>query len=118
MAADAMTGQGEALGMAVYDGAGRVILEREHDVVSELAGALTGVYQRDELDDLRSAGRAGANMRARSCRTPSIGFPSRSSTSLLRSQSKQPDSDLDIAPNDSPTPSSSQRPPSLPPTAL
>ena len=35
-------------------GAGRVILEREHDVVAEFAGALTGVYHPDELDDLRS----------------------------------------------------------------
>ena len=41
--------------VARAEGAGRVILEREHDVVDELAGALTGVYRRDELDDLRSA---------------------------------------------------------------
>lgn len=40
--------------IAHADGAGRVILEREHDVVNELAGALTGVYKRDELDALRS----------------------------------------------------------------
>ena len=40
--------------VAHADGAGRVILEREHDVVNELAGALTGVYTRNELDALRS----------------------------------------------------------------
>lgn len=40
--------------VAHADGAGRVILERAHDVVNELAGALTGTYNRDELDDLRS----------------------------------------------------------------
>ncbi|MEE9414760.1 MAG: AbrB/MazE/SpoVT family DNA-binding domain-containing protein [Acidimicrobiales bacterium] len=40
--------------VAHADGAGRVILERQHDVVNELAGALTGVYERNELDSLRS----------------------------------------------------------------
>ena len=40
--------------VAHADGAGRVILEREHDVVSEFAGALTGAYRPDELDELRS----------------------------------------------------------------
>ncbi len=35
-------------------GAGRVILDREHDVINELSGTLTGVYERNELDDLRS----------------------------------------------------------------
>jgi len=40
--------------VAHADGAGRVILEREHDVVAEFAGALTGTYRPDELDDLRS----------------------------------------------------------------
>ena len=39
--------------IAHADGAGRVILEREHDVISEYAGALTGVYRESELDDLR-----------------------------------------------------------------
>ena len=35
--------------------AGRpVILEREHDVVAEFAGALTGAYRPSELDELRS----------------------------------------------------------------
>ncbi|MEL6890150.1 MAG: AbrB/MazE/SpoVT family DNA-binding domain-containing protein [Actinomycetota bacterium] len=40
--------------VAHADGAGRVILEREHDVVAEFAGALTGTYELNELDDLRS----------------------------------------------------------------
>ena len=40
--------------VAHADGAGRVILEREHDVVADLAGALTGTYRPTELDDLRS----------------------------------------------------------------
>ena len=32
---------------ATCDGAGRVVLERQHDVLSEFAGALTGVYHRE-----------------------------------------------------------------------
>ncbi len=40
--------------VAHADGAGRVVLEREHDVIAEFAGALTGTYRPDELDDLRS----------------------------------------------------------------
>ena len=40
--------------VAHADGAGRVVLEREHDVIDEYAGALTGVYRTDELDELRS----------------------------------------------------------------
>ena len=40
--------------VAHADGAGRVILEREHDVIAEFAGALTGIYRADELDELRS----------------------------------------------------------------
>lgn len=40
--------------VARSDGAGRVILEREHDAVAEFAGALTGLYEPDELDELRS----------------------------------------------------------------
>jgi AbrB family looped-hinge helix DNA binding protein len=40
--------------VAHADGAGRVILEREHDVVAEFAGALTGVHRPSELDELRS----------------------------------------------------------------
>ncbi len=43
---------GERL-VARADGPGRVILEREHDVVSEFAGALTGAYSRNELETLR-----------------------------------------------------------------
>lgn len=55
--ADALRNAGLEVGdrvVAHADGAGRVILEREHDVVAEFAGALTGVYHRGELDDLRS----------------------------------------------------------------
>jgi bifunctional DNA-binding transcriptional regulator/antitoxin component of YhaV-PrlF toxin-antitoxin module len=40
--------------VAHADGAGRIILEREHDVVAEFAGALTGAYRPTELDELRS----------------------------------------------------------------
>jgi AbrB family looped-hinge helix DNA binding protein len=40
--------------LAHADGAGRIVLEREHDVVAEFAGALTGTYRPGELDDLRS----------------------------------------------------------------
>jgi bifunctional DNA-binding transcriptional regulator/antitoxin component of YhaV-PrlF toxin-antitoxin module len=39
--------------IARADGPGRVLLEREHDVVAEFAGRLTGVYTPSELDDLR-----------------------------------------------------------------
>ena len=35
------------------DGAGRVVFEREPDVLSEFAGALTGVYEPGELEHLR-----------------------------------------------------------------
>lgn len=55
--ADALRGAGLEVGdrvVAHADGAGRVILEREHDVVAEFAGALTGTYHTSELDDLRS----------------------------------------------------------------
>lgn len=55
--AEALRSAGLEIGdrlVARSDGAGRVILEREHDVVAELAGALTGAYQRGELDELRS----------------------------------------------------------------
>jgi AbrB family looped-hinge helix DNA binding protein len=54
--ADALRSAGLAVGdrvVAHADGAGRIILEREHDVVEEYAGALTGVYAAGELDDLR-----------------------------------------------------------------
>lgn len=39
--------------VARADGPGRVVLEREAGVVDEFAGALRGVYDRDELDRLR-----------------------------------------------------------------
>ncbi|WP_373064006.1 AbrB/MazE/SpoVT family DNA-binding domain-containing protein [Gemmatimonas sp.] len=35
------------------DGMGRVVLERERDVLAKFVGALTGVYHRDEVDTLR-----------------------------------------------------------------
>jgi bifunctional DNA-binding transcriptional regulator/antitoxin component of YhaV-PrlF toxin-antitoxin module len=35
------------------DGAGRMVLERELDVVAEFSGALTGTYRHDELSTLR-----------------------------------------------------------------
>ena len=54
---DALRSAGLEVGdrvVAHADGAGRVILEREHDVIAEFAGALTGAYRPGELDDLRS----------------------------------------------------------------
>jgi bifunctional DNA-binding transcriptional regulator/antitoxin component of YhaV-PrlF toxin-antitoxin module len=39
--------------VAHAEGPGRVVLEREDDVVAEFAGALSGVYRSDELDELR-----------------------------------------------------------------
>ena len=54
--AEALRRAGLAAGdrvVAHVDGAGRVILERDHDVVDEYAGALTGVYDSDEIDQLR-----------------------------------------------------------------
>jgi hypothetical protein len=44
---------GERL-VASSDGPGRIIFEREIDVLGEFAGALTGVYRPDELSVLRS----------------------------------------------------------------
>jgi len=55
--ADALRAAGLEVGERVVaraDGPGRVILEREHDVIAEFAGAMTGVYARDELEQLRS----------------------------------------------------------------
>ncbi len=43
---------GERL-VAHADGPGRVVLEREHDVLAEYAGSLTGVYLPDEVSTLR-----------------------------------------------------------------
>ena len=54
--AEALRRAGLAAGdrlVAHVDGAGRVILERDHDVIDEYAGALTGVYDSDEIDRLR-----------------------------------------------------------------
>lgn len=39
--------------VAHADGPGRIVFEREVDVLAELAGSLTGVYEPDELDRLR-----------------------------------------------------------------
>ena len=43
---------GERL-VARVAGPGRVVLEREADVLGDFAGALTGAYERDELARLR-----------------------------------------------------------------
>jgi len=40
--------------VARADGPGRVVLEREDDVLIQFSGALTGIYSADELDRLRS----------------------------------------------------------------
>jgi bifunctional DNA-binding transcriptional regulator/antitoxin component of YhaV-PrlF toxin-antitoxin module len=53
---DALRAAGLEVGERVVaraDGPGRVVLEREADVVAELAGALSGVYRDGELDELR-----------------------------------------------------------------
>jgi bifunctional DNA-binding transcriptional regulator/antitoxin component of YhaV-PrlF toxin-antitoxin module len=44
---------GERL-VARADGPGRVVLARQADIIDEFAGALSGVYESGELDDLRS----------------------------------------------------------------
>jgi bifunctional DNA-binding transcriptional regulator/antitoxin component of YhaV-PrlF toxin-antitoxin module len=54
--ADALRGAGLGIGerlVARADGPGRIILEREDDVVDEFAGTLTGTWEADELTDLR-----------------------------------------------------------------
>ncbi len=54
--ADALRAAGLEIGdrvVAHADGAGRVVLEREHDILAEFAGAMTGAYTASELDDLR-----------------------------------------------------------------
>jgi bifunctional DNA-binding transcriptional regulator/antitoxin component of YhaV-PrlF toxin-antitoxin module len=43
---------GERL-VARADGPGRVVLEREHDVLADFAGRLTGVYAQHSVDTLR-----------------------------------------------------------------
>jgi bifunctional DNA-binding transcriptional regulator/antitoxin component of YhaV-PrlF toxin-antitoxin module len=53
---DALHAAGLEVGERVVahaEGPGRVVLEREHDVLAEFAGALTGVFGRDELKNLR-----------------------------------------------------------------
>jgi bifunctional DNA-binding transcriptional regulator/antitoxin component of YhaV-PrlF toxin-antitoxin module len=39
--------------VARADGPGRVVLERENDVLADFAGQLTGVYAKHHLDTLR-----------------------------------------------------------------
>ena len=54
--ADALRAAGLEIGdrvVAHADGAGRVVLEREHDILAEFSGAMTGAYTTNELDDLR-----------------------------------------------------------------
>lgn len=54
--ADALRAAGLKIGERVVahaDGPGRVVLEREADVVDEFAGALRGVHREGELDRLR-----------------------------------------------------------------
>ncbi len=53
---DAMRNAGLEAGerlTARADGPGRVILEREVDVLDQFAGSLTGVYEGETLDQLR-----------------------------------------------------------------
>jgi bifunctional DNA-binding transcriptional regulator/antitoxin component of YhaV-PrlF toxin-antitoxin module len=55
--AEALRAAGLEIGdrvVAHADGPGRVVLEREADVLAEFAGALTGAYRHDELDRLRA----------------------------------------------------------------
>jgi len=54
--ADALRAAGLEVGerlVAHSDGPGRVVFEREADVLADLAGVLTGIYEPDELDRLR-----------------------------------------------------------------
>lgn len=54
--ADALRAAGLEVGerlVAHAEGPGRVVLQREADIVDEFAGALSGVYRADELDTLR-----------------------------------------------------------------
>ena len=53
---DAMRAAGLEAGervLAHSEGPGRVVLEREHDLLGEFAGALTGVFTDGELESLR-----------------------------------------------------------------
>jgi bifunctional DNA-binding transcriptional regulator/antitoxin component of YhaV-PrlF toxin-antitoxin module len=54
--ADALRAAGLEVGERVVahaDGPGRVVLEREADILDVFAGSLSGVYEVDELDELR-----------------------------------------------------------------
>ena len=54
--AEALRAAGLEVGERVVahaDGPGRVVLEREADILDEFAGALTGTYAVGELDELR-----------------------------------------------------------------
>ncbi len=54
--ADALRAAGLEVGdrvIAHADGAGRVVLEREHDILAEFAGTMSGAYTANELDELR-----------------------------------------------------------------
>jgi bifunctional DNA-binding transcriptional regulator/antitoxin component of YhaV-PrlF toxin-antitoxin module len=54
---DALRDAGLEIGdrvVARVDGPGRIVLEREQDVLAGFAGALTGTYRRDELGELRA----------------------------------------------------------------
>jgi bifunctional DNA-binding transcriptional regulator/antitoxin component of YhaV-PrlF toxin-antitoxin module len=53
---DALRAAGVRVGerlVARADGPGRIVLERETDVLDEFAGSLTGAYRPDELSTLR-----------------------------------------------------------------
>jgi len=53
---DAMRDAGVEVGerlVAHADGPGRVVFEREADVLAEFSGALTGIYEPNELAGLR-----------------------------------------------------------------
>lgn len=53
---DALRASGIEVGerlVAHADGPGRVVFEREADVLAQFAGVLTGVYEPDERDRLR-----------------------------------------------------------------
>ena len=53
---DALRGAGLEVGervVARVDGPGRIVLERETDIVEAYAGAMTGLYEPRELDNMR-----------------------------------------------------------------
>lgn len=53
---DAMRAAGLEVGERVVahaEGPGRVVLEREEDLLAKFAGVLTGAFGRNELEDLR-----------------------------------------------------------------